>query len=304
MPGSAFRRERDLGDFLVGNLEHIGVLIIGREVRTPFCGRIDLLGIDAEGNLVVIELKRGATRPEVVAQVLEYLYWAKDLTRDQLIEIASSKLLRLDLPTAYAEHYGHALPEVANRKQRLVIVASDFDATTYHGIKALENGGFDVHALHYRLDSGRVEIAPYRASAEDGSSAQARSTVMLRPAEQKRLTGALESQEDVQDFWDIHYPQLIGPFVPFGLMFALYVEWCRTEAEQGRHREGHQMGHFGRLLAAVVNASSVWSHEVMRPGGLMGDEPLLHKVPDWVHPDPKTLMSGYLRLQPSRSHDR
>ena len=37
------------------------LMVIGREVTTAFGGRIDVLAIDASGNLAVIELKRNRT---------------------------------------------------------------------------------------------------------------------------------------------------------------------------------------------------------------------------------------------------
>src|SRR4051794_22819934 len=58
----------------------LDVLIIGRQVRTPYSGRIDLLALDAEGSLVVIELKRDRTPREVVAQVLDYAAWVHGLS--------------------------------------------------------------------------------------------------------------------------------------------------------------------------------------------------------------------------------
>jgi len=39
----------------------VEVLIIGRQVRTAFGGIIDLLGLDREGDLVIVELKRDKT---------------------------------------------------------------------------------------------------------------------------------------------------------------------------------------------------------------------------------------------------
>jgi len=70
------------------------LLIIGRQTTalTDEYGLIfpDLLGIDKEGNLVIIELKKGRTPREVIAQLLEYAAWANDLSDDRIREIAES----------------------------------------------------------------------------------------------------------------------------------------------------------------------------------------------------------------------
>ena len=62
------------------------LLVIGREVSTAFGGRVDVLAIDASGNLAVIELKRNRTPREIVAQILDYGSWVRNLTADEIAE--------------------------------------------------------------------------------------------------------------------------------------------------------------------------------------------------------------------------
>ncbi len=50
----------------------------------------DLLGVDAEGNLVIVELKKNRAPREVVAQLLEYAVWANELSEQQIHEIAKT----------------------------------------------------------------------------------------------------------------------------------------------------------------------------------------------------------------------
>lgn len=52
----------------------------------------DLLALDADGNLVVIELKKGRAPRDVSAQLLEYAAWAADLSHDEIARIAASYL--------------------------------------------------------------------------------------------------------------------------------------------------------------------------------------------------------------------
>jgi hypothetical protein len=66
------------------------VLWIGRQVnaRVGEVGKYpDLIGIDSNGDLIIVELKKGKTPREVVAQILEYASWGAALTYDDLNEI-------------------------------------------------------------------------------------------------------------------------------------------------------------------------------------------------------------------------
>ena len=80
--------EAVLEDWLESNPDGIvddgRVLIIGRQVETDLGGFIDLLGVDREGNVVVVELKRDRTPRDVVAQALEYAAFATRLDVDTL----------------------------------------------------------------------------------------------------------------------------------------------------------------------------------------------------------------------------
>ena len=66
--------EATLEDLLAGDISVLGLdlLLIGRQVPTAHGKRIDLLGVDPDGVLYVIELKRDRTPREVVAQTLDY----------------------------------------------------------------------------------------------------------------------------------------------------------------------------------------------------------------------------------------
>lgn len=69
------------------------VLWIGRQVSATI-GEVgkypDLIGIDSNGDLVIVELKKGKTPREVVAQILEYASWGAALNYEDLNDIAQS----------------------------------------------------------------------------------------------------------------------------------------------------------------------------------------------------------------------
>ena len=106
--------EQWIEDWLADDISVLdpNLLVIGRQVRTSFGGAIDLLCMDGEGNLVVVELKRGQTPRDVTSQALEYSSWVKDLEFDEIKGIADSyPRIAGTLETAFREKFGSELPD-------------------------------------------------------------------------------------------------------------------------------------------------------------------------------------------------
>ncbi len=102
------------------------MLLIGRQVSTEFGGRVDLLGIDREGDLVILELKRDRTPREVIAQVLDYASWVRQLTYPEIDAIALDYLDE-SLSITFSEFFGEAIPENINTNHKMLVVASELD---------------------------------------------------------------------------------------------------------------------------------------------------------------------------------
>ncbi len=94
----------------------------------------DLLGVDLEGNLVIVEFKRGRTPRDVVAQLLEYAAWANELPPEQIHDIADAYFEKRNefrgksFTEAFREVFD--MPETdelptLNQKLRLFVVAED-----------------------------------------------------------------------------------------------------------------------------------------------------------------------------------
>ena len=67
--------EEHLEDWIVSDPSLLmePLLIIGRQVRIPDIGeRLDILALDPDGNVVIVELKRGALSDPVDMQALRY----------------------------------------------------------------------------------------------------------------------------------------------------------------------------------------------------------------------------------------
>ena len=86
--------ENQLQQWIAANPRLIGldVLVLGCEVATDFGGRIDILALDREGDVVIIECKRDRTPHDIIAQILDYGSWVASLSTRQVHEIAASKL--------------------------------------------------------------------------------------------------------------------------------------------------------------------------------------------------------------------
>lgn len=159
---SVLPAEKDLHEFLKRDPSLLGerLLVIGSEVITPYGPRLDLLAIDAEGNLNLLELKRDKTPREVVAQVLDYGSWASTLSRDDIIDIATK---HLDQPfeAAFEDVFGSAPPDELNGDLSLTIVAAELDASSERIVNYLRDFGVPVNAVFfsYLEDDGRRYLA-------------------------------------------------------------------------------------------------------------------------------------------------
>ncbi|MGH7488878.1 MAG: endonuclease NucS domain-containing protein, partial [bacterium] len=185
-------REDRLETILHGDVSILGleVLVIGRQVITNFGKRIDLLAIDANGDLVIIELKRDRTPREVVAQLLDYASWVKGLDR-VAIEAIWAQRSPIAFELAFRERFGTS-PADINDSHRLVVVASELDASTERIVTYLSEGGIPINAVFFRCfqDDGREYLT--RSWFVDPNEAEARA--------EKGAVGQMETWNG-QDFY-------------------------------------------------------------------------------------------------------
>ena len=134
------------------------LMVIGREVMTQYGGRVDVLAIDADGNLVVIELKRNRTPREVVAQILDYGSWVRNLTADEIAESFIDYQVRYlktgtpkSINDAFQERFG-TVPDKLNSSHQLIIVAGSLDPSTERIVNYLmEDYGVEINAVFFRV---------------------------------------------------------------------------------------------------------------------------------------------------------
>jgi hypothetical protein len=163
---SKLEMEERIEDWLEKDISVIStdLLVIGRQVETDFGGVVDLLCLDYNGDVVIVELKRDKTPREVIAQVLDYASWVKDLSNEKISEIANRYLGdRGPLEKAFKERFGEELPEILNEHHKMIIVASEIDSSTERIIEYLSNTygvGINAATFHYfRNDKGKEFLA-------------------------------------------------------------------------------------------------------------------------------------------------
>jgi len=158
-PTAKLDREDRLEDWIASDTSILGLnlLIIGRQVQTGFGGRIDLLGIDSNGSIIILELKRDKTSRDIVSQVLDYSSWIKELNLEQIGNIAKPFLNR-SLEVAFKEWFEVDLPEAINADQRMIIVASELDAASERIVQYLSDTyGVDINVVFFNYFAGLSE---------------------------------------------------------------------------------------------------------------------------------------------------
>ena len=139
------------------------LLVIGRQVRTDFAKAIDLLCLDNNGDTVVVELKRGQTPREVVAQVLDYSSWVCDLPDDRIREIASKHFSNPDsFEEAFQNRFEKKLPNELNNRHRSLIIAESMDDSTERIVRYLSRLQVPINVAtiqHFKDNSGRSMLA-------------------------------------------------------------------------------------------------------------------------------------------------
>lgn len=163
-------KESDVEELLRKNIELLcdeedeSMLIVGQQVRNAASGRLDLTAIDKEGDLVLIEIKRDKKDIEKRKEAFEVQairYAASCAT------INSTSELIQDFFVPYVEKHKDEYPqtgltteEIAKRKldeflqingittfnthQKIILVASEFDAQTLSAVAWLNSNQVDI----------------------------------------------------------------------------------------------------------------------------------------------------------------
>ena len=185
------RLERqDLEAWIASNPEILGsdIAIIGRQVATR-SGPLDLLGIDKNGNTVVIELKRDRLPREALSQAIDYASDISQWSMDKLSEI-TSKNTDKSLEDFLSETFEDISLEnvTINQAQRILLVGFSVDDSLERMISWLsDNFGVNINAvvLHY-------------TKTESGSELLTRTFIIPEEVEKERVRTKKFNNTDVR----------------------------------------------------------------------------------------------------------
>ncbi len=156
-------KENELEDLIYNHIEFLNEnwVVVGRQIVMG-SARLDILCIDRSGKLIIIELKRGLTPREVVAQTLDYASIVSKWNYDEFKKFINNGHCPLDLDdidkTLTKECDTDVTKEFNTKDVQMVIVATEMDNTTERVIDYLQKYGVEINVLFfspYEVDGKR-----------------------------------------------------------------------------------------------------------------------------------------------------
>jgi hypothetical protein len=158
------RLESDLENWIVESPDILGddLLIIARQKEVKGVGRLDLLAVQPDGELVIVELKRAMTSRDAVTQALDYASWLDKVPEAELFEIAED-YLKGSMDDAFKDRFGKNMPAVNPHNHRILLVGSGLDAAAERIISYLaQRHSVNLNAVFFRyakLPTGQEILA-------------------------------------------------------------------------------------------------------------------------------------------------
>jgi uncharacterized protein YeaO (DUF488 family) len=156
-------------------------MLIGRQEHTKHGGIIDLLALAPDGSLIVIELKRGRTPREVVAQSIDYAAWVENLEPEEIARIYKRFSQGRDLAEDFRQQFGQELDEdELNKSHQIIIVASELDASTERIVAYLNDRDIAINVLFFQVFSDGGDQILSRTGLLDRMETQAAASQSMK----------------------------------------------------------------------------------------------------------------------------
>jgi len=124
------------------------LLLVAQQPTLPQGGRPDIVGLDMDGRVVVIEVKRDVDRSQL-AQSLEYAGWARSTNLDEIAGMYQRGAETFF--TDWQEFTGRDVLQVINRRPRLILVARNLHGRTAAALNFLIDAGLPVKVVEVSI---------------------------------------------------------------------------------------------------------------------------------------------------------
>ena len=254
---AGLRERDDLQEWVRTNPEILGpdIRIVtfefgGWQSRTGTAAdRLDLLGIDADGRLVVAELKRGRAPDTTEMQAIKYAAFASRFTPEQLAEshatylnkVEGTAIAAADAQALMEEHIGGALDQDLLLRPRIILLATAFGPQvtasavwlTEMGV-AIELIEFSAHRTERDLILTVTSVWPVRDVEEFiVTPRQAEQRAAAERSQGRREANAVTTLIAKQTLPDSERLELRWTALPSSVRDAVQ-EWIRADRQRGR----------------------------------------------------------------------
>ena len=244
--------------------EHLYILGSHLKIRGP---ELDLLIVDKNGSLGIVELKRGKSPRETIAQILEYASTLHRLSLDELEEKVKLedvfKRIKEDYPdleTSFREFKENLKRNLNNGRFNLTVASYSIDETTKGIMDYLRTYGMQIKGLEFKyFESDEKE---YFVTSWIGEEEVEEIRIKeLTPAQRRNIDVFSELLEDFQNRNPgVTYAKPGGDNwfqIPVGHS-NVHLEWCihRNWIEVGFHMEGPDREWNLKMLEFLKNKKS------------------------------------------------
>lgn len=212
--------EQRLEELLVASPELLldGLSLIGRQLPSE-AGILDLLGIDRDGRLVLLELKRGTLTREAVAQILDYAAELTSSDPDQLSRLIESHSGRhgIERVEDFTDWYTREFPDSDGplaKTPRMVLVGLGVDERAKRIVNFLADRGIDIQLLTFHaFHSGGALLLAKQVETSMPAAPQSVEGAWIKEGN-RRVLLQLAAQRGVQDLLKevADFIQQAGPF--------------------------------------------------------------------------------------------
>ena len=192
-------------DMLMRNLK-----LVGRQTPSPGAGRLDLLGVDEGGRLVVFELKKGALKREAVTQAIDYASSLESMSDSELFEhiATQSGESGIDRIGNFGDWYDALFPDRNSlRPVHMILVGLgvDDDATRMVEFLARHDLPMSIMTFHgYNYGDSSLFAKQVQTERDVKERAKAKSNRERKEAEKAKARALDERISDagIQKLWD------------------------------------------------------------------------------------------------------